>query len=495
MPWYIVDRTLDADLINSLKGQAIMYDREVINQPRRVDGFSFPEEYKDSVRRLFRVPAHAREVTTDTESPGIVLLEWDYTAEPGVTRPQGAVRPLAVTPEPQVAYPGSNQGIRGILEKYAQENSVRIQWLVTSDNQFRVTTAAQRVSVPVNENGRVTIHMYATPSRSTGYGQPLTSVYDARLDSTTEVAAVVRANPLLPTAEGITITDPAGTPVAQVLQGNIYILLNLDYTSSPANTFDRNRTRGWAAAPRILETILLEAFPLALNYNPERIQQIQQARIDRERQAAQAVLDQTKLAYIQECNRRNTDLLTQVQRAVAEDQQAASRLQTELVAASRRLVENQTRLNQINQGVNTETEKYATEFTKLMELPHVVRIEVERFVIKIFTDTMYITYRNRRYRMGEFRIEINNGEQRAAEPLNMLKIFRVGGIRGPNGTPSNNHPHILPTGFCCLGNIQMAVVQYLRDYEYAMLTELLIDYLQTFNNDSRYEAIEAWPTA
>jgi hypothetical protein len=123
-----------------------------------------------------------------------------------------------------------------------------------------------------------------------------------------------------------------------------------------------------------------------------------------------------------------------------------------------------------------------TEYDTLCATPHVKDVKVIGKVIHVYTDMISITHGYNTYNIGEFRIEINtDGSNSSVKAINLTKP--LGGL---------SHPHIHANGKCCLGNIEKGVSKLLAEYQYVILAQLMITYLQSYNPDSAYGRVELW---
>ena len=123
-----------------------------------------------------------------------------------------------------------------------------------------------------------------------------------------------------------------------------------------------------------------------------------------------------------------------------------------------------------------------TEYETLLATDHVKEVSVVDKTIHIFTDDIKIEYNGNTFNMGRFKIDIfTDGSDSGVKIFNLTK-------------PQNGfqHPHIQKNGTCCLGNISDGVVKLLADYQYVILAQLLISYLQTYNSESAYVRLSNW---
>jgi len=107
---------------------------------------------------------------------------------------------------------------------------------------------------------------------------------------------------------------------------------------------------------------------------------------------------------------------------------------------------------------------------------------LEGNIIRVFTDMIVIPYHGKNYKIGKFRIDIYiDGSNGAVKAYNLT-----------DGKEHVFHPHVKKDGYCCLGNITEGVTKLLAEYQYAVLIQLMINYLHTYNPGSTYCDIEHW---
>ncbi|MBI2633592.1 MAG: hypothetical protein HYW78_04400 [Parcubacteria group bacterium] len=260
---------------------------------------------------------------------------------------------------------------------------------------------------------------------------------------------------LEPTDDGIPITDDDDQIVAQVWLKNIFIL------------FDLTHIAGAHLLP-IARAILDKAIPIALN-----------ASSSRESGKAKKQKKDNKQLYIELCKKRivsEVDSMRDALEKVKMDREIVSKRFIDLIRIEEEL---SLRLGPAS-GILVEYEKrFADEYEKLLTVPHIRTVDIKNGVLIAYTDTITIEYDGKIYTIGEFRIEIKlNGS---------IKIDNL-----TNKRDGYNHPHVSGEGNPCLGNIAESIAKLIARYEFSFAMQLLVQYLETYNNGSPVHQISYW---
>lgn len=163
--------------------------------------------------------------------------------------------------------------------------------------------------------------------------------------------------------------------------------------------------------------------------------------------------------------------------ALREELQALS---TRLVIVDRQLVM-LTRQSRELATVGDLLARADDELSRIVALPRVQHVEVVDTTLHVITVPLHIAWRGRRYDLGAFRIAIGlNGD------------IRVESIdkRGPK--PGWDHPHV-QGGRPCLGNVREGVLKLIAEYEFALAVQVMLNFLEVYQAESAYCAIEEWP--
>jgi len=141
------------------------------------------------------------------------------------------------------------------------------------------------------------------------------------------------------------------------------------------------------------------------------------------------------------------------------------------------------RLDPLRSSADSKNRWADLEYDKLCASPHVKDVIITGNIIQIITDTISINYKGESFNIGEFKIELyTDGSGDGVKVFNLTK-------------PRNGraHPHVLQsTGYCCLGNIKNGMLKLLAGYEYVVLAQMMITFLQSYNPDNTYEKISTW---
>jgi len=144
----------------------------------------------------------------------------------------------------------------------------------------------------------------------------------------------------------------------------------------------------------------------------------------------------------------------------------------------RRLTLAERRLTHLGQ-LQASEEALVRDFDRLVGLPGVTDVEVRDGVLRVFTDTIVVTYGGRQYRMGRFRLDLHfDGRVFLRNLTDRYETY--------------DHPHV-ENGRACLGNIQEWMQRLLAQREFVAACEILLHYLRTVNPGDWRKAVTFWP--
>ena len=228
---------------------------------------------------------------------------------------------------------------------------------------------------------------------------------------------------------------------------------------------------------RLLDRLL----PQVVEKDPEKL-----ARLVAEVEEAKRKRSQE--AWIAACVKRFEKTLENTRQSIAQAAAATEKAQQEVVRQIRIRDGQERKLEQMEAARPQVVEKYAAEFEKLAELPHVMRVAMEGNKISVFTDRIYCDHDGRRYDIGDFRIEVYMDGSNGG-----VRMFNL--TRQVSAHSSGMHaPHVFRDGNPCLGNLKEAIPQYIGEYEYSVVVMLCVQYLQSVNvNDDAGKYISQWP--
>ncbi|MDO8669367.1 MAG: hypothetical protein Q7K65_03685 [Candidatus Buchananbacteria bacterium] len=263
---------------------------------------------------------------------------------------------------------------------------------------------------------------------------------------------------------GVEIIDSESLfTVAELLDHNLYIYIPLGY---------REMSGGIDIYRRILELTVIE-----LNKTPaEKIERDKAIKEIRRRRAMDG--------YVNLCQDRQERASLDLSRSITEWTKAVAALQKELVNKIRQEKEAQQKLKILKNITASDKTGFETEYNRLFDIEGVENVTAKDGKLIVHTYNIYITCKDKAgkeftFDIGKFRIEIFlDGANGGLLFFNTTRQA-AGGYNGYN----INHPHVNSRGEPCLGNIQEMIAQLIAEYQFAAITSLAIQYLETVNLD------------
>jgi hypothetical protein len=182
------------------------------------------------------------------------------------------------------------------------------------------------------------------------------------------------------------------------------------------------------------------------------------------------------------------DLLAEsaaAQRAAAEAELALvpaqlAELSRRFVALDRRLPAAARRLEELR--AIADLDRFAgAELERLLAVRGIRSAAVAGSTLHVLTAPVLIGWGAATYDPGAYRLILDLAGDVRIESLDR---------RGPK--PSWDHPHV-QDGLPCLGNLREGVLKLIAEYELALATQVLIDFLGTYHPDDAYTPLEGWP--
>jgi hypothetical protein len=185
------------------------------------------------------------------------------------------------------------------------------------------------------------------------------------------------------------------------------------------------------------------------------------------------------------------DLANLVARSVAAQQSAAeadlaaiprqiAELARRLVALDRRLPAAACRLELLR--ARPDARAFATAELERLRAIHGVRgVRVAGSALRVETQPIVIVWGQRNVDLGRYCLVLDLAGDVRVESLD---------ARGPKS--HWDHPHV-QDGLPCLGNLREGVLKLIAEYELALATQVLLDFLGTYVPDTAYTPIEGWP--
>lgn len=185
-------------------------------------------------------------------------------------------------------------------------------------------------------------------------------------------------------------------------------------------------------------------------------------------------LKESRRRYAEKCTKRLKNKKQEYEEKIKSDEEEMKKISRRLVELNRNIDENKRMIFGLDDKEN-HLERYEKEYDKLLELPLVNKVLVKENTITVFTDTIYLPYEGEIYEMGKYQI---NFEERRVRIINERPIFDP---HHGNQGEWFHHPHVFEKdgSNTCLGNITVGIRELVGKYEYAIATQVLIDFLHT----------------
>jgi len=419
--WLMLDNHLDAE--KTLTAALIPTFLHMITKPKEIKGLAFPEEEKDKVLKLLGIDGKTW-ATVRTNDDTILLME-----------PQGKVSRIG-------DHLQTWNEFSSVLEEYAELLNVRI--VASNPHMSGGMKSKEVVSEPEAEEGVLFLKFNSSPEKTKG--KKFNQVFGFDL-GTNQGDGVEYSN------QGQPIIDPVSeTVVAEVVGDNLYVLFDLPHDDGLKNSQEIMR--------QIMEQYVL------LQKSPEELKKWRDEA--KEREAAK-----NKTAYIKECSKRLKVIKNQLEEDIKGKENESTELGQRITNLVRQIEEKRKQLFGFDDLEDRE-EKFASEYDKLLELPHVKKVLVEKGKVKVFTDTIYLEYDGKVYEMGDYRIDIPTEDT----------DLRISNLRMQEltGQTDYHHPHVTGNqdgAVPCLGNISEGVSRLIGTYEFSVVTQILIEYLHS----------------
>lgn len=265
----------------------------------------------------------------------------------------------------------------------------------------------------------------------------------------------------VPTNRGESIKDDGGRIIAEIVGNNLYILFDLPHT-------------GGNGVTEIFTKIMKEFYQLKGKTKDE---------IDTFLSTIQKAIAKTsRRQFVNSCDELFRINIEQLQSHVEARQDEIDIYNKKLVELIRDKDNSMDKLIPLQTSMK-EREKWANkEFDALMATPKVIDVVVNGKIIHIFTDRIDVKYNGVVYRIGKFRLDIyTDGSNEGVRAFNLT-----------NSKGSLGHPHIRSDGHCCLGNISEGVTKLIAEYQYVVLTQLMLNFLQSYSDVNPYGSIKHW---
>lgn len=153
----------------------------------------------------------------------------------------------------------------------------------------------------------------------------------------------------------------------------------------------------------------------------------------------------------------------------------------------RSLAESQPILRDLEKSIqdnNTKGEReFALEFNKFRKIPHIEAVEIANEEIRIYTDTIYISYEDKKYEIGDFLIRFGTEKNGFIKVKNLCNT----------STLDKDHPYSYNTRdqSFCFGDLSGYVATLLKQKDYFSLIIVILQALQSNEGDNP-EIVKRW---
>lgn len=344
--------------------------------------------------------------------------------------------------------------------------TVETNWIYHSENESEFAEIAEEILLPAvrknivinvlhdetaepEDDGKFHIFIFSSPEGSSYLSAPET-IWGIDVDCQSDSFA--------PSGRGIAIAEDGGYEIAELVKGdNLYI----HYALADEGTEDERM---------IFRRVCQETLGL-INASLEKGKELE------EKQAAES-----RERYVGLCANQIDTAVADAQKAIENSQSTIIECQGKIVKAVRTIDEKKRIVRALEESGLDKKAGFGKEFDALLKVKGIKRVLVANNKIQAYTEPMRIKYEGKTYDIGEFRIDINVGSGRV-KCHNLTRD--VGGMY---------HPHIGNDGDACFGSISDNIAQLHGDYQFSILVQLILQYLQTVNPNEA-GSISAWPLA
>lgn len=403
--------------------------RIALVEPREMTCLAFPKEERTRVLTLAGLQGeHLEDVSTNNQE--VRLLQ----------KPERVVFTRVFEYEKQ---------LKDVFEAYANRKNIRIK--VFSGNKNATSGLAQ-------------------PTRNEIYIRSLSSPKETPVGQTTNVILGVnlgyKANILEPSGIGLQINDyELGITVAEFFENTLFLLFNVD----------------------------IQRGAIVINKLLEQLEEIEKKTPKERKEMEERVKEHARLrdrtAYVDACKKRVKNEINNTQKKLEQARGLIDKAQETIATSVRDELELSKKLSGLEEFGGELHQRFEREFDQLIKVPGVTKVSVDEKNIDVYTDIIFITFKDVTYEIGKFRIQISTSESHPS--VNCFNLDRrIGG---------HHHPHVHhDEGRICFGNISDSIAKLLGAYEYAVLAQIIIRFLHTFNPEYAINSgltVKNWPVA
>lgn len=192
--------------------------------------------------------------------------------------------------------------------------------------------------------------------------------------------------------------------------------------------------------------------------------------------------------YVNACSQRVKNEVRRIKDDLDNTNNAARETQSRLVSLLRDHQRLTNELSNYSNDADAAAVKLRKEFRALLGVPRVVEVEWRGQFMCVTTDKLYTIdpRTGHEHEIGAFKLIINH----LTSDVEFHNITRR--VRGYEA--GMNAPHVFPTGRACLGSMQETIPMLVAGYEWAVLVQICIAFLESVNtDDSAGRYVNRWP--
>ncbi|MEI6118427.1 MAG: hypothetical protein WCP92_04230 [bacterium] len=199
--------------------------------------------------------------------------------------------------------------------------------------------------------------------------------------------------------------------------------------------------------------------------------------------------DIMKTYYIDICSHRLNKELKDLEKETQEGRNYIKTMQEDLIKKIRDIQNMEKRLIHLTSDKTDFLKDLGIEFDKLLQIPKVMNVITEAGgLVHVYTDTLYCTdpRTNLVHEIGKFKISVNTSGVKWENLTRQVDAYEDGQMA----------PHIWKEGNACLGNMEHIFPELIANYEYSVVIQLAIQFVESVNvDDSAGKHIDKWPLA
>lgn len=301
-------------------------------------------------------------------------------------------------------------------------------------------------SKPKKETGKLFVRFWSHPGAGNSFSDEKSELFSCQLLGG-------QSDGLSVSPIGIPIYDECRTLAADMVDGTLFILFDLPHREGGGPILER----------------ILEEYVRAVTEEPEvRKQRLQEI---------------SRKQYIEKrkkCARQQSEECKENIEKAERDIKAYQKKIVEVVRTMRHASE---KLAFLSGTALVNVERQAeSEWEKLIHMPGVEDVCIIDDSISVFlSKEISISFESIEYAIGKFRIDINE-EDCDVRAHNLTRCVK-----------NCYHPHVQDNGDCCFGEISDGIAQLIGEYEYAALVQVMMRYLESYNDANPYTSITNFP--